>query len=246
VAEPRGEEGRLVKVEIWSDIVCPWCYVGKRRFERALERFPHRDEVEVVWRSFELDPHAPARQPGTSVERLAKKYGMSLAQARASNERLAAAGAELGLVLDFDRTQSGNTFDAHRLLHLAAERGVQDAVKERLLRAYFSEGEPIGDPDALVRLVSEAGLDADEARAVLQGDAYSQEVGADEEQAAAFGITGVPFFVLDRRYGVSGAQAPEVLLGALQQAWADAHPIQVLTPVGGGEAAACEGDSCAI
>jgi predicted DsbA family dithiol-disulfide isomerase len=237
----------LVQVEIWSDVVCPWCYVGKRRFEAALARFPHRDDVQVTWRSFELDPQAPALRTGSPVERLAEKYGMSLEQAAAGNLRLTGLAAQEGLDVHLDETQSGNTFDAHRLLHLAAERGVQDAVKERLFRAYFTEREPVGDRETLVRLVAEAGLDADEARAVLEGNTYAADVRADEQLAAGFGISGVPFFVLDRRYGVSGAQSADVLLQALQQAWADAHPIQVLTPVGGGVAdAACTDESCAI
>lgn len=234
-----------MQVEIWSDVVCPWCYIGKRRFETALARFPHRDAVEVVWRSFELDPGAAARPAGSVVDRLAAKYGMTEAQARATHARISGLAAAEGLTFRLDVAQPGNTFDAHRLLHLAAERGVQDAVKERLFRAYFSEGELIGDRDTLVGLVAEVGLDADEAERVLRDDAYVAEVRADEQEAAALGISGVPFFVLDRRYGVSGAQSPEVLLQALERAWADAHPIPTLTPVGVG-AATCTDDACAI
>src|SRR5207248_8521488 len=132
---------RRMKVEIWSDVVCPWCYIGKRRFESALAGFEHRDDVEVVWRSFELDPSAPARRSGDSAQRLADKYGMSREQAVASQDRLTEMAAGEGLAFHFENAQSGNTFDAHRLLHLASERGLQDEVKERLFRAYFSEGE---------------------------------------------------------------------------------------------------------
>ena len=234
----------VVKVEIWSDVVCPWCYVGKRRFEQALAAFAHRDEVEVVWRAFELDPSAPAERTGAYAAHLAEKYGSPLAQAQQMIDTMTATAAQDGLDLRFDVARPGNTFDAHRLLHLAAERGVQDAVKERLLRATFTEGEPIGDHDALVRLVAEAGLDADEARAVLASDRYAAEVRGDQQQARAYGITGVPFFVVDGRYGVSGAQPAEALGQVLTQAWAERSP---LTMVAAGAAApGCDGDTCAV
>jgi predicted DsbA family dithiol-disulfide isomerase len=200
-------------VEIWSDIVCPWCYVGKRRLEAALARFDH--PVEVTWRSFELDPSAPRERELPAAEHLAAKYGMSVEQAQASQAQLTELAAAEGLEYHLDRTRGGNSFDAHRMLHLAAAHGVQDDAKERLMRAYFTEGEPIGDPETLVRLIAEIGIDADEARAVLEGDAYTDEVRAEEELAHRIGIQGVPFFVLNRRFGVSGAQPAEVLLDAL-------------------------------
>jgi predicted DsbA family dithiol-disulfide isomerase len=233
----------MMKVEIWSDVVCPWCYVGKRRFEAALARFEHRDQVEVVWRSFELDPSAPRLREGDYAERLAGKYRVSLAEAQAMIDRMVQAGAADGLELRFDKARPGNTFDAHRLLHLASGRGVQDALKERLLAATFTEGAPIGDVDTLVGLAAEAGLDADAARAVLDGDADAAEVRADERRAAAFGITAVPFFVIDEAYGVSGAQPPDVLLGVLEQAWAEAHPLTMVATGGG---PGCTDDTCAV
>ncbi len=233
-----------MNVEIWSDVVCPWCYIGKRRFEAALGQFAHRDAVAVTWRSFELDPHAARQFPGTLNDLLARKMRATPAQAAAANERLTALAAEDGLDYHLDRARPGNTFDAHRLIHLAAEHGLQDAVKERLLRAYFTDGLPIGEADTLVEIVSGAGIDADEARAVLAGDAYAVDVRADEERAAGFGITGVPFVVVDEQYGVSGAQPAEVFLALLEQAWATAQP---LTMVGAGVGAdACDGDSCAV
>jgi len=236
-----------LKVEIWSDVVCPWCYIGKRRFESALARFPHRDAVEVVWRSFELDPTAPARREGDGAERLAAKYGMSRQQAVASQDRLTRTAAQEGLTLRFDVAQSGNTLNAHRLLHLANERGLQAEVKERLMRAYFSEAEPIGEVETLVRLVAEVGISAADARAALSGNAYIEEVRAEEHEATELGINGVPFFVIDRRCGVSGAQSPDVLLQALEQAWAESHPSLLLTPVGAGAGdAACTDDTCVI
>ena len=206
-------------VEIWSDVVCPWCYVGKRRFEHALERFTHRDQVELTWRSFELDPSAPPERSHSSAEHLAAKYGMSVEQAEASNAQMTELAASEGLEYHLDRTRGGNSFDAHRLIHLAAAHGRQDAMKERLMRAYFTDGEPVGDRDTLVRLAEDVGLDGGQARAALEGEVYADAVHADEELAARIGIRGVPYFVLDRRYGVSGAQPSELLLQALEKAW---------------------------
>jgi len=208
-------------VDIWSDVVCPWCYLGKRRFEAALDRFEHRDAVEVHWHSFELDPQAGPSSGVAGAERLAAKYGMDVEEARARHAQLEeAAGAE-GLEYHLDRTRGGNTFDAHRLHQLAIDRGLSDAVMERLMRAYFTDSEAIDDHAVLLRLVTEAGLDADEASAVLDSDRYAEEVRADEHTAARIGVRGVPFFVLGRRFGVSGAQSPEILLEALQKAWSE-------------------------
>jgi predicted DsbA family dithiol-disulfide isomerase len=235
----------LLKVEIWSDVVCPWCYIGKRRFESALSRFEHRDRVDLTWRSFELNPHAEAEEQGGLVQRLASKYGMTVEQANAANERVAAAASGEGLEFRLDAARPGNTFDAHRLIHLAKQRGVQGQVKERLMAAYFTEGRRIGDPETLVELVAEVGIGAGEAREALESGAYGAEVRAEERDAAELGITGVPFFVLDRRYGVSGAQPPELMLQALEQAWKDAHPVTLVTPAAN-EEPSCEDGSCAI
>jgi len=209
-------------VEIWSDVVCPWCYIGKRRFESALEQFEHRDEVTVMWRSFELDPEAPRDVHGTAAERLADKYGMSIERALNLHAEMTQRAAAEGLEFHFERARGGNTFDAHRMIHLAATYGHQAAAKERLMRAYFTEGEAISDHETLVRLVSELGVDAEEARAALELDRFAEDVREDENLAAQLGIQGVPFFVLDRHYGVSGAQPPEVLLGVLERAWGEA------------------------
>ena len=233
-----------MKVEIWSDVVCPWCYVGKRRFERALAAFAHRDSVEVVWRSFELDPAAPVERRGPYADHLAAKYGVPVDRAQEMIDGMTAAAAADGLELRFDRARSGNTFDAHRLIHLAAEVGLQDAVQERLMRATFTEGEPIGDADTLVRLVAEVGLDAERARTVLAEGTYGDAVRADEEQARQLRITGVPFFVVDRTYGVSGAQPVDVLRQVLERAWADRE--DVLVTVGAPGQAGCDDTSCAL
>jgi predicted DsbA family dithiol-disulfide isomerase len=215
---------KRLQVDVWSDIACPWCYVGKRRLEAALARFPDATAVDVVWRAFELDPSAPRVRDRSLpyADRLAKKYGTTRDQAERMLARMTRVAAGDGLEFHFERAQSGNTFDAHRVLHLAQERGAQDAVKERFLRGYMTDGEPIGEPETLVRLAGEAGLDPEEVRAVLASDTYSREVRADEEQARAAGISGVPFFVFSRRYAVSGAQTADVLLEALTQAWGPA------------------------
>lgn len=210
-------------VEIWSDVVCPWCYLGKRRFEHALESFEHRDEVRVSYRSFELDPAAPVGVTTPTVELLASKYGMSAAQAEDAQRQMEQRAAADGLSFRMDGLRSGNTRDAHRLLQLAGARSRQPELAERLHRAYFTEQLSIFDHASLTGLAAQAGLDADEVSRVLAGHDYDDEVAADEAMAQSLGATGVPFFMIDRRYGISGAQPAEVIGQALDQAWADAH-----------------------
>jgi predicted DsbA family dithiol-disulfide isomerase len=207
-------------VEIWSDIACPWCYIGKRRFEAALAEFEHRDEVRVIWRSFELDPDAPRERVGDRAERLAQKYGMTVERAREAEQQLTEVAAGEGLGFRFDIARSGSTFDAHRLVHLASEHGLQDAMKERLLRAYFTEGELMADHETLIAAAVEVGLPEDEARETLAGERYAEEVRDDERTAGELGISAVPTFVVDRKIGASGAQPPEALLDLLRQGWA--------------------------
>jgi predicted DsbA family dithiol-disulfide isomerase len=213
-----------LNVEIWSDIACPWCYIGKRRFEAALAEFEHADEVEVTWRSFELDPSAPREREGDRVDHLARKYGTTREQAHAMHEHMTGVAAREGLEFRFDIARSGNTFDAHRLTHLAAAHGLQGEMKERLFRAYLSEGEVIGDPAVLERLAIEVGLPADDVRDLLAGDRYAVEVREDEQLAASLAITAVPFFVVDRAIAASGAQPPELLRELLSRAWAQRAP----------------------
>jgi predicted DsbA family dithiol-disulfide isomerase len=176
----------------------------------------------VEFRSFELNPNAPAQQEGTLEEALARKYGVSLEQARAMNARVVDAAAGEGLHYRYDLAKRANTFDAHRLIHLAAAAGLQAAMKERLMAAYFMEGRALGDRDTLVELATEVGIDSERARATLDSEAYAEDVRADEHEGSELGITGVPFFVINRRYGVSGAQPPEVLIQALEVGWKDA------------------------
>jgi predicted DsbA family dithiol-disulfide isomerase len=234
-------------VEIWSDVVCPWCYVGKRQFEEALGRFGHADQVTVSWRSFELDPSSP-REVGMSMDRiLERKYGMSAEQARAANQKMTAMAAGVGLEYHLDRVRAGNTFDAHRLIHLAATRGLGGAMKERLLAAYFTEGRSVGEHATLTELATEVGLDPVETSEMLAGESFATEVRADEARATALGATGVPFFVIDETYGVAGAQGADALLGALERAWAETHPLTVLTPEGAApNDAACADGSCPV
>jgi predicted DsbA family dithiol-disulfide isomerase len=206
-------------VEIWSDIACPWCYVGRARFAAALARFEHRDEVTVVWRSFELDPDAPAEREGSHAERIARKYGRTLEEVAAMDAQLTAAAAADGLTIDFSRVRSGTTFDGHRLVHLAAAHGKQDAMKERLFRAYFSEGALISDHATLQDLGVEIGLPGDDVGELLLTERYAEEVRDDERTAQSAGISAVPCFVIDRKYGASGAQPPDTLLEFLQHGW---------------------------
>jgi predicted DsbA family dithiol-disulfide isomerase len=228
-----------VDVEIWSDIACPWCYIGKRRFEAALARFEHRDEVRVIWRSFELDPGAPHEHSEDGATRLAQKYGMTVEEARERRRALVETAAGEGLDFRLDVQRAGSTFDAHRLVHLAAAHGLQDAMKERLLRAYFSEGELVSDSDALVRLAVEVGLDETEVREALAGDRYADAVRDDERAAATLGISAVPTFVVDRALGASGAHPPEALLQLLHRGWEQRPAVPIVT---GGEA--CGVDGC--
>ncbi len=231
-----------MRVEIFSDVVCPWCAIGKQRFQRALSRFSHADEVDVIWRAFELDPSTPAAAQGDLVTHLAEKYGISEEQARASQAGLTTMAAQEGLEFHFDLAQRANTFDAHRLLRYALEVDAQEALGERLFRAYFTEGAPIGDRTTLVRLAEEVGLDGASCADVLETGRYGAEVRADEADAHALGVTGVPFFVIDRQYGISGAQSPETILGALEEAWSRGG--QTVTVDADG--AVCDGESCEV
>jgi predicted DsbA family dithiol-disulfide isomerase len=238
-----------VQVEVFSDVVCPWCYIGKRRLEEALEQFPHAGDVTVTFRSFQLDPTTPKDVTGTLTERLADKYGVPLEQAKSMNERVTGVASSVGLDFHLDDAHPANTLDAHRLLHFAAAHGKQAELKERLMRAYFTDGEILGDSQTLVRLAAEVGLDEAEAREVLAGDAYATEVAEDLSLARSFGISAVPFFVLDRKYGISGAQETAVLRQALEQAWSEANPLTMVSAGSSEDATGsedCSDGSCAV
>jgi predicted DsbA family dithiol-disulfide isomerase len=228
-----------VRIEVWSDVVCPWCYIGKRRLEAALARFEHRDRVEVVWRSFQLDPTIPEGETHPTLPALAAKYGRPVADMRAMMRQVEGTAAAEGLEYHLADGVSGNTRLAHELVHLAAGHGLADAMEERLMRAYFTEGRPVFDVDALVPLAVEVGLDEGDVRAALADSRYRGAVEQDVRTAHALGATGVPFFVVDRRYGAAGAQPADQLLQLLQRAWADI-PLQAVPAADG-----CADDSCA-
>jgi predicted DsbA family dithiol-disulfide isomerase len=206
-------------IEIWSDIACPWCYIGKRRFEAALENFVHRDQVDIVWRSFQLDPTVPQHYDGSELDYLVSRKGFARAQGIQMFQNVAEQAAAVGLRYDFDSLVVANSFSGHRLLHLAKAGGHGDAVKERLLSAHFEQGRDIGDTDTLVEIGVGAGLDETVIRKMLASDQYADAVRQDVADGQALGIQGVPFFVFDRVFGVSGAQSPEVFTSALNQAW---------------------------
>ena len=234
-----------MRIEIWSDVVCPWCWIGKRRFEAALAEFPHAAEVEVVWRAFELDPTAPLEGHETVVSALGRKYGGGDAGARQMMAHTARAAAEVGLSFDYADAPHTRTLDAHRLLHLALAEGgpaLQDRVGEALFSAYFSHGRSMADHDVLREAATGAGLDPVQVDAVLSGTRYAEEVQTDLAQARAYGITGVPFFVVDDRYAVSGAQPAEVFTQLLEQAWVASHPLLEVMADG----SICGPDGCAI
>jgi predicted DsbA family dithiol-disulfide isomerase len=210
-----------MEIQIWSDVVCPWCYLGKRRFEHALAGFDQRDDVHVVHKAFQLDPTMPKGETRDQRAMLVEKYAAAADQIVASQAELARLGSIEGIEYRFEGGLAGNTFDAHRVIRLGLERGVQDAVVERFFRAHFTEQRSLFDPESLAELAGEAGLDPDEVRAVLKQDTYADSVEADIRQAREYGANGVPFFVIDQRYGISGAQPTETFTGALGQAWAD-------------------------
>ncbi len=210
-----------MQVEIWSDVICPWCYIGKKRFEMALADFAQREKVRVTWRSFELDPNAPQQHSDTQVEVLARKYGVSRPEAEAMNSRVTLLAMEIGLEYHLHKARPGNTFDAHRLLHFTTSRQLENIATERIMNAYFCEGFRVGDRMALAGLAPEFDIAESEALTILESDAYSAQVRADEARAVKLGVTGVPFFLFDEKMGISGAQSVEVFSEILQKAWAE-------------------------
>ncbi|MBO0909716.1 DsbA family oxidoreductase [Arthrobacter sunyaminii] len=237
-----------MKIDIWSDIACPWCYIGKRRFEAALAAFPHRNEVEVTWRSYQLDPSLPAHYDGTEVQYLSERKGIDPQQLAGMLEQVTAQAAGEGLSYDFDSLVVANSFPAHRLIHLARAEGgseAADAVKEALLSAHFEKGQDIGSTEVLSGIGAAAGVDPDRVRSMLATDEYTDAVNADIAQARSLGVSGVPFFVLDEKYGISGAQPVELFTSALEQAWQESHPLVNLTPASASaDGPACGPDGC--
>ncbi len=242
-----------MKIEIWSDVACPWCYIGKRRFEAALAEFPHRDAVEVQWRSYQLDPSLPEHYDGTELDYLSTRKGMAPEQVSQMFDHVAAQARGEGLDYRFDAVVVANSFTAHRLIHLAAAHGKQDAAKERLLSDHFEHGQDIGSRDYLTGLGGELGLDAGAVAELFTSDKYADDVRQDFAEARALGISGVPFFVIDRKFGLSGAQPSATFSVALEQAWQDAHPLAMVNAGGPGtedgaekDGGACGPQGCAV
>lgn len=233
-----------MKIDIWSDIMCPFCYIGKRRLEAALEGFEHKDEVELVWHSFQLDPTIQSQQGKNLYEYLAERKGMPLERSKQMHDQLTQTAKEAGLTYNFDTAVIANSFDAHRLIQLAKQHGLGDAAEERLFKAYFTEGKDVSDHATLLQLGTEIGLKDAEVKQMLESNAYADAVRADITTAEQLRINGVPFFVLDNKYGVSGAQPVELFSNALQQAWAEHTP--AITSIGGGQDAVCGPDGCEI
>ncbi|OKO91548.1 DsbA family oxidoreductase [Geobacillus proteiniphilus] len=234
-----------MKIEIWSDFVCPFCYIGKRRLEQALEQFPHREDVEVVFRSFELDPNAKKETPLTIHELIAQKYGITVEEAKRANADIGKQAEAVGLTFRFETMKPTNTFDAHRLAHYAKEKGKLNDVVERLFYAYFTESKRISNRDVLFAIAEAAGLDRKEAEAVLDGGRYAEQVREDEAAAARFGVRGVPFFVLNGKYAISGAQPVDVFRRALEKVWEEEQQASPLRPLAG-EGGMCADGSCSI
>jgi predicted DsbA family dithiol-disulfide isomerase len=212
---------KKMKVEIWSDVMCPFCYIGKRRFERALEQFKHKDKVEVVWKSFQLDPGIKAEGNKNLNEYLAERKGWSVDQARQANAHVTDMAVAEGLPFNLDKAIVANSFDAHRFVHLAAQHGLGDAAEEKLFQSYFTEGKNIADHDTLVQLGTDIGMNKDEMQNMLAGQTYTSAVHHDIHEAAELGVRGVPFYVLNRTYAVSGAQSDDTFLGALERSFAE-------------------------
>ena len=218
-----------MKIEIWSDILCPFCYIGKRKFELALEKFPNKAHVEIEWKSFQLDPSMQAQPAGSINQYLAEKKGFSLEQAIQMNQHVTNLAHEVGLTYQFDMAIPNNSLLAHRLLHFSKAKGKQNEMKERLLEAYFTKGENIGDIETLATIAASIGLDKSDVITFLQSDAYESEVQLDQYHAQQMGIGGVPFFVFNNKYAVSGAQAIDTFSEVLEKVWEEEHTNGALT-----------------
>jgi predicted DsbA family dithiol-disulfide isomerase len=239
-----------MKIEVWSDYVCPFCYIGKRRLEEALSQFPHRDQVEVEFKSFELDLNSPKNIDKSIHEVLAAKYGMSIEQAKQANQGVGQQAAGVGLTYHFDTMKPTNTFDAHRLAKFAKENGKEAEVTEKLLNAYFTEGKHIGDLETLADIAAASGLDRKEALTALQDQtAFANDVRIDEAIAQQYSISGVPYFVINQKYAISGAQGTATFIGALEQVWQEESAAKVVLKDLSTESATdatCTDDSCGI
>lgn len=238
-----------MKIEVWSDFVCPFCYIGKRRLEMALDQFPHKNEVDVEFKSFELDPNSPVYSGKNIHEAIASKYGMSIEQAKQTNAQIGEQAASVGLAFNFDDMKPTNTFDAHRLAKFAKLHGKEKIVTENLLLAYFTESKNLSESETLADIAEASGLDRQETLQVLEDKtAYANDVRIDEAFAQQYQITGVPYFIVNQKYAISGAQPLETFVGALQKVWEEEHPtpvLQDLSPEGSTDASCVDG-SCTV
>jgi len=210
---------KVMKVEIWSDVMCPFCYIGKRKFENALEQFAHKDEVEVVWKSFQLNPDMKTEAGKNINHYLAEVKGWSIEKAKEMNDHVSGIAKDIGLTYHLDKAVVANSFDAHRFSHLAKKYGIQNDAEEKLFEAYFTDGKNTADHQTLVQLGSEIGMDATEISTVLSSDEFADEVNQDIYEAQQVGVRGVPFFVLGEKYAISGAQESSTFLQALNKTW---------------------------
>ncbi|MFN0031839.1 MAG: DsbA family protein [Flavobacteriales bacterium] len=232
-----------MKIEVWSDVVCPFCYIGKRKFELGLEQFAHKDSVEIVWKSFQLNPSIKTDTTISIYQSLADQKGWTLEYSRSATKHVTDMAEEVGLHYDFDKTIVANTFNAHRLIHLAKSKGKQSEAEELLFKSYFIDGKNIDDDSVLISLGIEIGIDSTETVQMLSGHLFEKEVQQDIYEAQQVGVRGVPFFVLDDKYALSGAQQPEVFLSALNQVWAEFSERNATTKLEIKEGAACTPDA---
>ncbi|MFD2443262.1 DsbA family oxidoreductase [Bacillus sp. CGMCC 1.16607] len=238
-----------MKIEIWSDFVCPFCYIGKRRLEEALNQFPHKEKVEVEFKSFELDPNAPEYSGRSIHEALAVKYGMTIDEAKKANEGVGKQANSVGLTFNFEEMKPTNTFDAHRLAKYAKTLGKEREITERLLFGYFMESKNLGDQETLLDLAESVGLDRNDAVTILQDkNAFANDVRIDEGLAQAYGVRGVPYFIINQKYAISGAQPTETFLRALLQVWQEESTTPVLQDLSSESVddASCMDGSCAV
>ncbi|MBD0383518.1 DsbA family oxidoreductase [Paenibacillus sedimenti] len=233
-----------MQVEIWSDIACPFCYIGKSRIESGLAQFAHKDQVEIVYKSFQLDEHAPLDVAHDVHDMLSAKYGMSREEAKAMNAQLGKQAEAEGLDFHFDTLVLTNTLDAHRLLHFAAQHGKSKEVADLLFKAYFTESKHVGRHETLTAIAAEAGLDPNAVSSMLASDQFADEVRADQLEGSRLGVRGVPFYVINRKYAISGAQSASVFLDALEKAWGEKKPLTVLNDTTGGSGAVCTDGVC--
>lgn len=232
-----------MKIEIWSDVVCPFCYIGKRKMEKALQKFPFKEKVEIEWKSFQLNPDQQTKPGVSTLEDLSQSKGWSMEQTKQITSQVVGMAKGEGLTFDFDKAVVANTKNAHRLIHLAKEFGVQDAMKERLLKAYFTDGLNVDDTETLIQLGKEVGVPEEKIKLMLESNQYEEAVDQDSYESRQIGVRGVPFFVLDRKFGISGAQPDEVFDQTLEKAWSEyAKNNPVLDIASGSEGESCDVD----